>query len=67
MKFDEFVNKIKYLEAHPLKYEKELKKQRKLLNYLCCVRPMKELIYRKKTGVRSQKSEEWDGAWNMGY
>lgn len=45
---EEFVDKIKYMENKPVKYQRELNKQRRLLNYLCFVRPMSEIIKRKR-------------------
>ena len=41
---EEFVAKVNYLEKNPLKYKKEVNRQRRLLNYLCFIRPIKEIL-----------------------
>lgn len=45
--FEEFIDKVNYLEKNPDIYKKELQKQRNLLNYLCFMRPVKELFDKK--------------------
>jgi len=44
--FDEFLRKVEVLEADPGRYLRELNYQRNLLNYLCFVRPLQEIISR---------------------
>lgn len=41
--FNDLVEKLKFLEDNPLEYEKELKKQREKLDYLCFNRPIDHL------------------------
>ncbi len=45
---EEFIDKVDYLEKHPARYQKEIDKQRKILDYLCFYRPVKDLFT--KTG-----------------
>lgn len=48
--FEEFIEKTTFLNENPDIYYKEVNKQRKLLNYLCFVRPIKEIIQKKIKG-----------------
>ena len=43
--FDEFVNKINFLERNPAKHNYELAIQKKLLDKYCFYRPIKEISH----------------------
>lgn len=42
--FEEVLERLAYFEAHPNAYRQEVEKQRVQLNWLCCERPMAQLI-----------------------
>ena len=57
--FDELIKRIKFFEENPDEYDRELRKQRRQLDYLCFNRPLRELfqqsnvLFRKKNLKRN--------------
>jgi len=55
--FSALVKRIEFFENHPVKYLKELYKQRKLLDHLCFYRPLSELLDKSETILKKTFEE----------
>lgn len=54
--FDQLVARIKDFEANPSRYNKELRLQRQIVNYLCFIRPMLDLMNKLSVLSNNKKS-----------
>lgn len=52
--FEELIAKLNYFENHEEIYLRELEKQRKLLNYICFYRPLKDLLTKAQKVLKSR-------------
>jgi hypothetical protein len=52
--FDELINKLEFFESNEKIYQRELKRQRKLLNYICFNRPLQDLFIKAKKVLKQR-------------